>query len=193
MEKLGRVVRTVFRFFLDIIETIVIASAIFIVIYLFLVQPHQINGKSMLPGFFDGEFLLTDKFSYRFNDPSRGDVIIFHAPTDARCPQEIQCDFVKRIIGLPGEVVEIKGGNVFIDGEQLPELYLASGSTTISRTGDSIRFELKTSEYFVLGDNRDHSSDSRAWGTVPAENIVGKAWVRYWPLQRLGIIAQASY
>lgn len=195
MEKLRSFVRAVTHFFLDIIETIVVALAIFVIIYLFLVQPHQVNGNSMWPSFFSGEYLLTDKISYRFSDPGRGEVIVFHAPEGARCPQELQCDFVKRIIGLPGESLEISGGLVLIDGRQLLEPYLDQAETLPSPTEDltSLKVQLDDNQYFVMGDNRDHSSDSRSWGSVNRKEIVGKAWLRYWPISRGGFIEEIVY
>src|SRR5438105_12984577 len=96
--------RVLTAFFIDIIETVVIAVAIFITVYLFLLQPHQVRGESMQPTFQDGEYILTDKLSYRFHEPERGDVIVFKAP------QNQAVDFIKRIIGLPGEKVKVAGG-----------------------------------------------------------------------------------
>ncbi|OGY20825.1 MAG: signal peptidase I [Candidatus Chisholmbacteria bacterium RIFCSPLOWO2_01_FULL_49_14] len=190
-----KLLRVIARFFLDIIETVVVALAIFILIYLFVVQPHQVNGNSMWPSFLDGEYLLTDKFSYRFREPMRGDVIIFLAPSGARCPQQLQCDFVKRIIALPHETVSLKEGGVYVNNTLLHETYLPSDPAfeTDSPTGNPTSVELKDDQYFVMGDNRGHSSDSRAWGSVPRDNIVGKAWLRYWPPQRVGFIAVAAY
>lgn len=187
--------RKIFHFFLDIVETIVVALSFFVIIYLFLVQPHQVNGNSMWPSFYDGEYLLTDKFSYRINDPERGDVIIFHAPSGANCPKQLQCDFVKRIIGLPNEEIEIKQGKLFINGSAITEYYLPEKETILAqqKITDEFHLNLSEEEYFVMGDNRSHSSDSRAWGPVPKKNIVGKAWIRYWPPQRIGFIAEASY
>lgn len=187
--------RSAARFFLDIVETVVVALAIFVIIYLFLVQPHQVNGNSMWPNFLSGEYLLTDKLSYRLEEPQRGDVVIFHAPPGAHCPQELQCDFVKRIIGLPEEVVEVKDGNVFINGSMLNESYLTNEQVSVTNTpsGEILEVPLSNSEYFVMGDNRSHSSDSRAWGPIKFEDIVGKAWIRYWPPQRAGFIAEASF
>lgn len=192
---LMKLLRIIARFFLDIIETVVVAAAIFVIIYLFLIQPHQVNGNSMWPSFLDGEYLLTDKFSYRINDPRRGDVIIFKAPTGARCPKELYCDFVKRIIALPQETVKIEAGKVFVNDTEISEEYLGSEQTaeTITAGNQPFILHLGDDEYFVMGDNRGHSSDSRAWGSVPRENLVGRAWIRYWPPQRVGFIAEAAY
>ncbi len=195
MSQVAAALRTIAHFFLDIIETVVVALAIFVVIYLFLVQPHQVNGNSMWPNFFSGEYLLTDKLSYRFHDPERGDVVVFHAPSGARCPQELQCDFVKRIIGLPDENIQISEGIIMINDVILDEEYLPDEQAFVTNTsnGEPLRTSLKSDEYFVLGDNRSHSSDSRAWGPTTKESIVGRAWIRYWPPQRAGFIAEAQY
>lgn len=171
-------------FFLDIIETGVIALSIFLIIYLFLLQPHEVKGNSMVPNFEHGDFLLTDKISYRFGEPERGDVIVFKAP------QNSNFDYIKRIVGLPGEAVEIKEGKFFVDGKRLEENYLPED--TYIREGKTLReglvLTIPAGEYWVMGDNRQHSSDSREWGPVPRENIVGKVWLRYWPLEKLGKI-----
>jgi signal peptidase I len=145
----------------------------------------------MWPSFYSGEYLLTDKLTYRFRDPERGEVVIFEAPAGARCPQELQCDFVKRVIGLPGEKLEIREGNVFINGIQLKEPYIASELTanTFMNSADTFSINLDGT-YFVMGDNRSHSSDSRAWGPINKDSIIGKAWFRYWPPQKAGFIPQ---
>ena len=171
-------------FFLDIIETVVLALAIFVLVYLFLVQPHQVRGNSMFPNFHDGEYLLTNKFSYRLGEPKRGDVIVFKAPKNE------EYDYIKRIVGAPGDKLTIKGGHIYLNGQLLEESYLPTDFTTSGgsflREGDE--FIIPTGEYLVLGDNRSHSSDSREWGDVPVENIIGKAWLRYWPFNRVGIV-----
>lgn len=195
MQRVKEILKTIAHFFMDIIETIVVALAIFVVIYMFLVQPHQVNGNSMWPNFLSGEYLLTDKLSYRFQEPQRGDVIIFHAPPNANCPKQLQCDFVKRIIALPNETVGIANGQVLIEGKRLNESYLDDDSNqmTLTRSADSFSIKLDSNEYFMMGDNRAHSSDSRAWGPIEKEDIVGKAWLRYWPPQRVGFVAIAAY
>lgn len=181
-------------FFLDMIETVVIALSIFLVVYLFLMQPHQVSGLSMFPNFHDKEYILTDKVSYKFGNPERGDVIVFHAPTAANCPQGTGCDFIKRVIGLPGDSVSVKNNGLYVNGEKLDEPYL--DSSVITETGvfsDNREVTLNQNEYFVCGDNRQHSSDSRTWGPITRDEIVGKAFFRYWPPDRMGILPHARY
>lgn len=181
-------------FFLDIIETVVIALSIFLIVYLFIMQPHQVNGASMFPAYEDGEYLLTDKISYRMHVPQRGDVIVFRAPEAAQCPEGTGCDFIKRIIGLPGDTIEVKSDSIYVNGTLLEEPYLPQG--TPSRPGTYTQngpVKIAEGEYFVLGDNRNHSSDSRTWGQVPEKNIVGKVFFRYWPPQLIGPVQSVTY
>lgn len=177
------------NFFLDTIETVVIALAIFVVIYLFLVQPHQVKGSSMYPTFYDGEYILTDKISYRFNPPHRGDVVIFKAPKNH------ELDYIKRVIGLPGEIVMVKNGKVYLNNQLLPESYLSSDVVTDAGTflHEGVNFTIPSGEYIVMGDNRPHSSDSREWGTVKTEEFIGRAWLRYWPITRMTFIPSITY
>ena len=172
--------------FLDIIETVVIALAIFVIIYLFLFQPHQVRGNSMYPNFHDSDYLLTDKISYHLNEPKRNDVIIFMAPKNE------EYDYIKRIVGLPGEKVRILEDGVYIDSQYLDEPYIPSDVETFGGAFLGIGQEavIPEDQYFVLGDNRNHSSDSRDWGFVPRKNIVGKAWFRYWPLGQMELVAK---
>ncbi len=178
----------------DIIETLVVAAAIFVIVYLFLLQPHQVKGASMQPNFHDGEYILTDKISYRFNKPQRGDVIIFKSPTDP------DVDFIKRIIGLPGEKVKISDGKVVVindqnkDGLTLEEPYQINGPTSGGKEApQNTEVKIGSDQYFVLGDNRLESFDSRSWGLLPKKNIIGKAWLRYWPLNKLGFVKHPRY
>lgn len=178
----------------DIIETVVVAAAIFVVVYLFLLQPHQVKGDSMNPNFHDSEYILTDKISYRFTSPSRGDVIIFKAPTDP------DVDFIKRVIALPGEKVKITDGKIVIYNSQNPngfvlnEPYQINGPTSGGKEApQNTEVTVGKDEYFVLGDNRVESFDSRSWGMLPKKNIIGKAWLRYWPLPKFGFIPHPKY
>ena len=178
----------------DIVETIVVAIAIFLVVYLFLLQPHQVKGASMEPNFHDGEYILTDKISYRFGEPRRGDIVIFKAPTNP------DVDFIKRIIALPGEKVEIKNDKIVVFNNTHPDGFTLAEPYEIMEpiTGGSYLREGKTAtvpanSYFVFGDNRTHSFDSREWGPVSRKAIIGKAWVRYWPVSRISIIRRISF
>lgn len=177
-------------FFLDFIETIVIALAIFVVVYLFLFQPHQVKGNSMYPNFSDGEYILTDKISYRFGKPNRGDVVVF------KSPQNREIDFIKRIVALPNDQIRVSGGYIFVNEKRLDEFsYLPSDYITnpgaFLRDGRTV--SVPPGKYFVLGDNRNHSSDSREWGFIPEGDIVGKAWLRYWPIKEFGFVPHAKY
>ncbi len=182
MEKLG-------AFFLDILEVVVFAIAIFLFIYLLVLQPHKIKGASMEPNFPNGEYLLTDKLSYRFREPERGDVIVFEAPgTDGE-------EFIKRIIGLPRETISIKEAHVYINGSILREDYLANTLKTnpglFLKEGKEV--VIPADNYIVLGDNRPSSSDSRTWGFVDKDAITGRAWVVYWPISSLGTVEEVTY
>jgi len=172
-------------FLLDFIEAIVSALVLFVVLYLFLFQPHQVNGNSMLPTFENNEYLLTNKITYRFNEPKRGDIVIFKAPHNKKF------DYIKRIIALPKEKISLKGGKIFINNARLDESnYLTEstytkGSHFLPEGGELV---VPEGQYFVAGDNRPHSSDSREWGYISMKNIIGKAWLRYWPPSKFGLI-----
>ena len=182
------------EFFLDIIETLVIAMSLFLVVYLFAMQPHQVNGRSMVPNFQSGEYLLTDKVTYKFRNPQRGEVVVFHAPDEANCPKGTGCDFIKRVLALPGETVSVNQGKILINGVPEPETYLPADFET--ETGNFIKdriITLSPDEYFVVGDNRPASSDSRAWGPIHQSAMVGKAFFRYWPPSTIGWLPHVSY
>jgi signal peptidase I len=164
----------------------VLSASVFIVVYLFLMQPHQVKGNSMVPNFHDGEYLLTDKVTFRRRLPIYGDVVVFKAPVNENY------DFIKRVIAIPGEKIMIKENRVYLNDQILDEsAYLPSDF--ITRAGQFLRegveFSVPEGTVFVLGDNRDHSSDSREWGPVPLENIVGKTFFRYWPPETVGLIS----
>src|SRR3989339_1694049 len=166
--------RQVWAFILDFIETIVVSLAIFAVVSLFLFQPHQVDGRSMEPNFHDKEYILTDKISYRFGEPKRSDVVVFHSPQDERI------DFIKRIIGVPGDSLQIKGGYLYINGTKIEENYINDpGQVAQGRfLKEGAKVDVPAGQFFVMGDNRLHSSDSREWGFVTRDEIVGRAFFR---------------
>jgi signal peptidase I len=180
--------------FLDLTETLVIGLSIFLVVYLFFMQPHQVNGQSMVPTLDNGDYILTDKVSYRVGDPERGDIVVFKAPPAANCPTGTGCDFIKRVIAVPGEEVEVKDQKVYVNGIAIPENYIPESyeiNAGAYTRGKTIR--LGMDEYMVFGDNRPYSSDSRAWGPISKSEIVGKAFFRYWPPKSVGRVYSATY
>ncbi|MFH1140394.1 MAG: signal peptidase I [Chloroflexota bacterium] len=164
------------------------------------IQNYRVEGSSMEPTLSSDEYLLVNKLvyyridkarlarylpfidakpgdvAYLFHPPQHGDIVVFHYPKD---PSR---DFVKRVIGVPGDTIEINNGRVYVNGEPLEERYVSE----LARTSMA-RETLGAEQYFVLGDNRPHSNDSKDWGTVPLEDIVGSGWITYWPLSQLGI------
>jgi len=148
----------------------------------------------MFPTYEDGQYLLTDKISYKTGKPNRGDVVVFKAPPAAMCPEGTGCDFIKRVIGLPGETVEVKNNQVWVNGTVLVEDYLPEGTPTQAGNYTSRGLvKVPDNSYMVMGDNRNHSSDSRAWGPVDMNLIVGKVFFRYWPPQKAGLIRGVVY
>lgn len=173
----------------EITKVLLVSLAIVIPIRYFIAQPFIVRGASMEPNFEDREYLIVDEMSYYFRAPERGEIIIFHYPRD---PQQF---FIKRIIGLPGETVEIRDGRVRIinpaypKGFTLEEPYLNPPGRP---TRPDVTATLGAEEYFVMGDNRDFSSDSRIWGTLNKKLIVGRALIRAWPPKRIGIYPGAA-
>ena len=172
------------HFFKEILKASLIAIIIVVPIRFYVAQPFVVSGASMDPTFESGHYLIVDQISYRFNEPERGEVVIFKFPED---PSKF---FIKRIIGLPGEGVVARRGAVSIfnplnpDGLELSETYLTPSNTT----SDSFSIELGEDEYFVMGDNRRASSDSRIWGPLPRELIVGRAFLRALPVTQIGVL-----
>ncbi len=152
-----------------------------IALRLFVIQPFLVDGPSMEQNFQNNEMILVDKISYRLREPIRGEVVIFQAP---KSPQD---DYIKRMIGLPGDNVEIKDNKVYVNGKMLDQSFLSPGITTTTSVED-FKITVGQNEYFVLGDNRPHSSDSREWGTVPKQNMIGRAIVAIYPIDLFGPI-----
>lgn len=164
---------------LEIFEMVAIVFVSIYIIYGFVAQPFLVQGASMEPSFRSGDYLLVDEVTYRLREPERGEVIVFRNPTNE---SEF---FIKRIIGLPGEQVIINGGRVLIDGEVLSEEYLPYG---VEVRGEHV-FTLDENEYFVMGDNRPASYDSRRWGPLTRDRIVGVVRLRFWPPSTFGTLS----
>ncbi len=162
----------------EVVETLALTLVVFFLIRV-VIQNFRIEGQSMEPNFHDGQFLIVNKFAYQFEKPQRGDVVVFrYPPNPAR-------DFIKRIIALPGDRVMVAHGRVMVNSQWLDEPYpLNTGTYSFPEA------VVGESELFVLGDNRNNSSDSHSWGMLPYENLIGKAWVSYWPPELFGIVQQ---
>lgn len=160
----------------------VIAVLIAVPFRIFIAQPFVVSGESMYPTFKDHDYLIVDRLTYRYEEPERGEVIVFRYPKD---PSRF---FIKRIIGLPGETIRLENGFIFVskDGkpeEKIEETYLKDNEKTAKGT-----YKIGEGEYFVMGDNRPVSSDSRVWGNLPEKDITGRALIRLFPLRTIGIL-----
>ncbi|MHB0856611.1 MAG: signal peptidase I [Anaerolineae bacterium] len=158
------------NWFRELAEAALPALVIVLVVNIFLAQATRVDGQSMTPSLHDNERIIIEKISYRFRSPERGDIIVLNRPQRSAVP------LIKRVIGLPGDTVEIHDGRVYLNGEHLAEPYLSQG------TGGVMPARLVPDDHvFVLGDNRGSSNDSRAFGMVAFSDIIGRAWLRYWP------------
>jgi signal peptidase I len=179
-----------FQFVFELIKIVTISLIIIIPIRHFIIQPFYVKGASMEPNFHDREYLIVDEISYQINAPKRGDIIVFRYPRD---PQEF---FIKRIIGLPGEKVQIQDGMTFIynkenpNGVGLQEAYLAPNTKTYGISDNDI-VTLGENEYYVMGDNRNSSKDSRSFGPVSRSFIIGKVLLRGWPFDKIALFNES--
>ncbi|MEA3356898.1 MAG: signal peptidase I [Patescibacteria group bacterium] len=181
-------VKKALRSLYDMIEMFVVAFAFIVFLYLFVASPHEVIGRSMEDNFWDGEYLLADKISYHINPPERGDVVIFKQTETA--------DYIKRVIGLPGDTIEIRDGYFFVNGHQLvEEIYLNKNIYTDSNKflSEGEIYTVPEDNYFVAGDNRSCSSDSRAFGPISADVIKGRAFLIYWPVTHLSWVTRQTY
>lgn len=185
----GDQVTSIGSFIWELVKILVIAIIIIVPIRLFIAEPFIVSGSSMLPNFHDREYLIINKAVYLAGSPKRGDVIVL------KYPKNTKEYFIKRVIGLPGDTIKIDKGSVYItnlenpNGHQLDEKYLPAGLVTY---GSPEVVTLKSGEYYVLGDNRGASSDSRFWGILPEKDIVGKAFIRVLPINKFTIFSFAS-
>ncbi len=185
METIKRAIAAIF----DFLQGIVIFLALLVMVYLFVMSPQEINGASMEPNFHNGEYILTNKISYRLTNPHRGDVVIFKSPRNK------EIDFIKRVIGLPGERVRLSNSAIYINGQKLNETYLSPDVYIFggSYLAENQEIVVPPGKYFVMGDNRPHSADSREFGPIAKEDFIGKALLRYWPVSKTGLVSLPSY
>lgn len=169
----------------EVIRFVLISLAIVIPIRLYIAEPFIVSGSSMTPTFETGNYLIVDQVTYRFENPDRGDVVIFHYPKD---PAKF---FIKRVIGLPGEVVEIKNNQIIVFSSDYPDGLLLDEPYIQSMSSKDLRVTLEEDHYFVMGDNRNASSDSRIWGPLPEDLIVGRALIRLFPISDLSVLPGA--
>lgn len=172
--------------FFEFVKTIAFILIAAFLIRHFLIQPFVVDGSSMEPNFHNQEYILVDKVTYHLRQPQRGDVIVFHPPGETD-------NFIKRIIGLPGERVDINGHQVSINGKPLDEKYLPTFSPLAGDGEVNFSEVLQTNQYFVMGDNRDQSKDSREIGPIGKERIIGKAWLILYPLKNASVIKEPHY
>ena len=177
IRKRESVLRIALRWLSEVVETIVPAILIALLINLFLAQATRVYGQSMEPNLHTDQRLVVEKLSYSFHEPRRGDIVILQVP------QAGSGLLIKRVIGLAGEKVEIKGAKVYINEQPLEESYISNQSQR-----DMKATVVPPEHVFVLGDNRGFSNDSRSFGSVPLDNIVGRAWFSYWPLDQVGFV-----
>lgn len=175
----------IWAFLADSFQTLLLAASIFLIIYIFLLRPFQVNGDSMFPNFKNGEYILTNIITLRMNKLQKGDVIVFKAPDD---PEK---DYIKRVIGLPNDKVYLHDGYVYVNGKKLNEAsYLSSDVRSFGGAflKDDETVTVPGNNYFVMGDNRPNSSDSRRWGYVDFSAIVGKSFFVYWPINNIRVV-----
>ncbi|MDP3987941.1 MAG: signal peptidase I [Candidatus Levybacteria bacterium] len=179
------IIRKIYSFLIDTLQTILLAASVFIVIYIFLFRPFQVKGASMYPNFQDNEYVLTNIVTLKIGQIRRGDVIVFKAPTDE------EKDYIKRVIGLGGDTISVKDGAVFINDEKLDEsAYLKNDVKTYPGAflQEGMSTTVPQGQYFVLGDNRSYSSDSREWGYVGKDAVIGMSFYIYWPLDKMSLV-----
>ena len=166
----------------ELLETLILTVVTYLLVRTFLFETYRVVGQSMDQTLEQDQRLIVSKLSYRLHEPQRGDIIVFHDPQD---PGR---NLIKRIIGLPGEILEIRSGQVFINGQPIDEPYLGSTSTR-----SEPQIAIPDGYYFVMGDNRNNSSDSRSWGLLDTDRIVGKAAFTYWPVRLWGSAPHETY
>lgn len=181
-------------FILDFVQSIVLAMSVFVLLYLFVAQPNEVKGNSMLPNFVNGELLLTDKLTYQFSDPKRGEVVVFKAPPSEPCAED-ECEYIKRVMAVSGDRVMVAGGQVFLNGKPLSQDFLPKDYVTVAGgyLTEEVERVIPAGQYLCMGDNRSHSRDGREFGPIKKELIVGRAFFKYWPLKAIGLVPAVRF
>jgi signal peptidase I len=186
---LAKIFFTIYKLFIDLIEVALICAVVFFLVYLFIGQLLEVTGDSMFPNFHDKDQVLAERLSTKFVEVLRGEVVIFKHPQD---PNKL---LIKRVVGLPGEKIRLSNGLVYINDIALDEPYLALGVKTSQEQffQEGIEYKIPSDSYVMLGDNRPKSTDSREWGYVSKDTIVGRAVLIYYPIQRIKLISRSLF
>jgi signal peptidase I len=174
----------------EIVTTVALAVILYVVIQTFIVQTYRVEQESMLTTLWPDQHLLIDKLTPRFDDYSRGDIVVFHPPARANGDGT---PFIKRVIGVAGDHVEVRDDAVFVNGVRLDEPYVAGYPTEPQGRSDSASWDVPAGSLFVMGDHRDQSIDSRSFGFVSVDQVIGRAVLRFWPIDTLGILQTPTY
>ena len=172
----------------EIAVTVILAFALYWIIQTFIVQTYRVEGQSMDDTLHDGQHLLIDKLTPRFDSYSRGDIVVLHPPDQ----EESSTPYIKRVIGVEGDHVELRDDRVWVNGVELDETYTKDGSITEPES-DEDSWVVDPGTVLVMGDNREHSVDSRTFGVVAVDEIIGRAWLRFWPIDTLGLLQTPTY
>ena len=175
-------------FFLEVIKVVVLAAITVSFVRYFLFKPFYVKGESMVPNFQPSDYLIIDELSYRFRSPQRGEAIVF------RAPMQVKKDYyLKRVIGLPGERIQVEDNKIIVFNQEHPKGVLVKEEYIVEDTPGSVSYVLGEDQYFVLGDNRDASYDSRRFGPIHKDAIVGRTWIRGWPIDTVEIFEAPEY
>ena len=177
------------EFIWETLKVIIISLVIIIPVRYFLIQPFYVKGASMEPNFYDQEYLIIDEISYRFSEPQRGDIVVFRYPYDR------SQYFIKRIVGLPDEIIRLEDGKITIINNQFPDGFVLDESLYLPNvfTQGQVDTRLEFNQYYILGDNRSSSLDSRSFGPILRDDIIGRTWIRGWPFNRITVFNNQVY
>lgn len=182
-------------FLIEVIETVILTGVIFFGVQTFVAQPYEVNLHSMDNTLLPGQYVLVDKLTPRWSPYERGDIVVFQPPETS--PGEAAVPFIKRVIGLPGETVELRGGKVYVNDLELEEPYIFEedgvAQPTDPQADGRTEWLVPDGQLLVMGDNRGNSSDSRIFGPIEIGDVIGRAWLRYWPIDRFGVLPTPSY